>query len=183
MIYSASWLYDILKVAGLKVIEVPGWKSRGRGDLGTIKGVMCHHTACAHSAKGNTPSMGIVEHGRPDLAGPLAQLLLGRDGTYFTVAAGRCNHAGRGNWQGFTMGNTNFIGLEAENDGLPDEAPWPAVQMDAYVKGVAAILKHINAKPIMAVGHKEYALPHGRKNDPDFDMNDFRKRVEREMSK
>jgi N-acetyl-anhydromuramyl-L-alanine amidase AmpD len=107
----------------------------------------------------------------------LSQLALGRDGTYFVVAAGRCNHAGAGNWQGFTAGNTNFIGIEAENTGLANDQPWPAVQIDAYHRGVAAILKKIKANAIMCAGHKEYALPHGRKDDPDFDMNQFRQQV------
>ena len=34
----------------------------------------------------------------------------------------------------------------------------------------------------MACGHKEYALPVGRKNDPTFDMNDFRLQVAAIMS-
>ena len=49
--------------------------------------------------------------------------------------------------------------------------------MDAYRRGVAAILKHIRAKPIMCCGHREYALPVGRKPDPTFNMNVFRREV------
>ena len=82
--------------------------------------------------------------------------------------------------QGLTAGNTNFIGIEAENTGFtsgPKADPWPSVQMDAYRRGVAAILKKIRANAIMCCGHKEYALPMGRKNDPDFDMGDFRSQV------
>src|SRR5580700_4344959 len=52
--------------------------------------------------------------------GPLAQLGLGRDGTFYVVAAGRCNQAGQGSWQGVTTGNSSFIGIEAENTGLSD---------------------------------------------------------------
>lgn len=66
-----------------------------------------------------------------------------------------------------------MIGIETENTGLASDL-WPDVQMDAYRRGVAAILKHIGAAPIMACGHKEYALPRGRKDDPNFDMNKFR---------
>ena len=51
---------------------------------GTIRGVICHHTA--GPLAGNAPSLGIVTNGRPDLSGPLAQLCLGRDGTFFLVA-------------------------------------------------------------------------------------------------
>lgn len=174
MAFSLTWLPQVLLDAGLKVAEQPGWRTRGRGDVGPTKGVICHHTAGAKT--GNMPSLGIVTNGRPGLDGPLAQLCLGRDGTYFVVAAGRCNHAGPGNWQGFTAGNTNFIGIEAENTGLATD-PWPAVQMDAYRRGVAAILKKIRADAIMCCGHKEYRLPLGFKNDPTFDMNDFRLQV------
>ena len=51
------------------------------------------------------------------------------------------------------------------------------MQFDAYVRGVAAILAKIKANAIMAVGHKEYALPMGRKPDPTFDMVEFRAKV------
>ena len=178
MAFSLTWLKQVLLDAGHKVAEQPNWRSRGRGDVGTIKGVICHHTSGPKT--GNMPSLGVVTNGRNDLAGPLAQLCLGRDGTYFIIAAGRCNHAGRGNWQGIKSGNTNFIGIEAENTGEvrgPKADPWPEVQMDAYRHGVAAILKKIRANAIMCCGHKEYALPHGRKDDPTFDMNEFRRQV------
>ena len=45
MPYSLTWLPDVLLDAGLKVALVDGWKERGRGDVGTIRGVLCHHTA------------------------------------------------------------------------------------------------------------------------------------------
>lgn len=168
-----DWLPEVLELAGLKVATVEGWEERSRpGLFGPIQGVICHHTAGPKS--GNMPSLRTVTEGRSDLHGPLAQLCLGRDGTYYVVAAGRCNHAGAGKWQGITSGNTNFIGIEAENAGTSDD-PWPEVQMDAYRRGVAAILKHLGLKAIMCAGHKEYA-PH-RKPDPHFDMDEFRAAV------
>jgi hypothetical protein len=171
MAFSLSWLPEVLENAGLKVAEQPGWLTRGRGDVGTIKGVVCHHTA--GPATGNMPSLGVVTNGRDDLPGPLSQLCLGRDGTYFVVAAGRANHAGPGEWRGVRTGNSSFIGIEAENRGRAGDA-WPDVQMDAYRRGVAAILRKIGAGADMCCGHREYALPRGRKNDPRFDMDDFR---------
>jgi N-acetyl-anhydromuramyl-L-alanine amidase AmpD len=178
MAFALTWLADVLLEAGLRVAEQPGWKTRGNGDVDAIAGVMCHHTAGAKN--GNMPSLGVVTNGRQDLSGPLSQLCLGRDGTFFVVAAGRANHAGAGNWQSITAGNSRFIGIEAENTGKtegPDGDPWPAVQLDAYRRGVAAILEHLGANAIMCCGHKEYALPVGRKADPTFDMDDFRARV------
>ncbi|MGH6737265.1 MAG: peptidoglycan recognition protein family protein [Methyloceanibacter sp.] len=178
MAFSLTWLPQVLLDAGLRVAEQPGWRTRGRGDVGTVRGVICHHTAGART--GNMPSLRVVTDGRSGLPGPLSQLCLARDGTYFVVAAGRCNHAGRGNWQGVATGNTSFIGIEAENTGLtsgPNADPWPDVQMDAYRRGVAAILKKIRANAIMTCGHKEYALPQGRKPDPTFNMTEFRTQV------
>jgi hypothetical protein len=175
MAFSLSWLPEVLEDAGLKVAEQPGWLTRGHGDIGTVRGVICHHAAGPRA--GNMPSLGVVTNGRPGLTGPLSQLCLGRDGTYFVVAAGRASHAGAGKWQGITTGNSSFIGIEAENTGKNDDKPWPEVQMDAYRRGVAAILTKIGAGSEMCCGHKEYALPPGRKPDPTFDMDDFRSAV------
>lgn len=179
MAFSLTWLPEVLEDAGLKVAEVPGWRNQGRGEMGPVRGVICHHTA--GPAKGNMPSLGTLIKGRPDLAGPLAQLGLGRDGTYYVVAAGRANHAGAGKWQGLTSGNFNFIGIEAENTGQLGDV-WPAVQMDAYYRGVAALLGKVGAPSLMCCGHREYALPAGRKVDPLFDMNEFRANVEAFLS-
>ena len=174
MAFALTWLPDVLKAAGLKVEVQPGWETRGLGDMGIVRGVMCHHTA--GPASGNMPCLGVITNGRPDLRGPLSQLGLGRDGTYYVIAAGKAQHAGKGRWQGVTTGNTNFIGIEAENTGVAAD-PWPEVQMLAYRRGVAALLGKIGVGAIMCCGHKEYALPLGRKSDPSFDMVDFRARV------
>ena len=144
--------------------------------MGDVMGVICHHTATP-SRQGNMPTINTLIEGRSDLPGPLSQLGLGRDGTFYIVAAGKCNHAGAGSWQNITSGNSHFIGIEAENTGGHDDFPWPPVQLDAYHRGVAAILKHIGKGADFCAGHKEYALPRGRKDDPDFDMDAFRAAV------
>ena len=181
MTFSLTWLPEILLQAGLKVSEELGWRTRGLGGMGTVRGVMLHHTASSPKG-GNAPSLKLVANGRQAgpgttaLSGPLAQLVLGRDGAFYVIAAGRANHAGKGNWRGVTSGNSSFIGIEAENSGLANE-PWPDVQMDAYRRGAAAILKHINAGSEWCCGHKEYRLPPGFKTDPSFDMTAFRASV------
>lgn len=174
MIYSLTWLPAVLKSAGLKVALVDGWEERGRDEMGEVFGVMCHHTATP--VNGNMPSLNTLVHGRSDLPGSLSQLGLGRDGTYYVIAAGKCNHAGVGNWQGETDGNLHFIGIEAENKGVPDD-PWPEIQVEAYRWGVAAILKHIRRGVGWCAGHKEYALSRGRKSDPNFNMRAFRQSI------
>jgi len=176
--YSLDWLGIVLRAAGLDVAETGGWKARGHGDFGLARGVLCHHTA-GPLAGGNMPSLNALINGRGGahpVSGPIANLGLGRNGTFYIVAAGRAYHAGEGNWRGVTNGNSSLIGIEPENTGLLDD-PWPQVQLEAYSRGIAALLKHIVAGVDMCAGHKEYALPPGRKVDPDFDMKTFRAKV------
>jgi murein L,D-transpeptidase YcbB/YkuD len=51
------------------------------------------------------------------------------------------------------------------------------VQLDAYHRGVAAILKHIGRGAEFCAGHSEFARPRGRKGDPSFEMSAFRSAV------
>lgn len=184
MAFSLTWLRNVLEAAGLKVSLDPGWENRGLGDMGSVFGIICHHTGVRNPNKLNMPTLNSLRNGRraePGLAalpGPLAQLGLGRDGTFFIIAAGRAAHAGKGGFRGVS-GNTRFIGIEAESSGLPND-PWPDVQVDAYQRGVAAILKHLNKDASFCVGHKEYAP--GRKTDPNLNMGDFRAAVTAIMS-
>jgi hypothetical protein len=174
MSYSLTWLPDVLRAAGLNVVLIDGWAHRGRAAMGAVQGVMCHHTGGPRS--GNMPTLATLINGRADLPGPLSQLGLGRDGTYYVIAAGRCNHAGVGEFRGSQAGNSRFIGIEAENQGIAAD-PWPAVQYQSYVRGVAAILAKLGATVDCCIGHKEFARPVGRKIDPSFDMAHFRERV------
>jgi hypothetical protein len=164
--------------SGLKVVEVDGWKSRGHGQMTSVKTIVCHHTATAKSASGDYPSLRIVRDGRPDLDGPLAQIGLGRNGTVYVIAAGVCYHAGatfetrQNNW--------NAIGIEAEHDGI---SPWPAELVDAYARLVRALASHYKVSVANVQGHKEVAKPLGRKSDPNFDMKAFRARVAKAPAK
>lgn len=170
------WLADVLREAGCKVVETKGWHERGRGDFVSAKGVLCHHTGPG-SKEG---LIDLITKGRADLPGPLSQLFLDEDGTFYVIAAGRCNHAGKGRWHGVDQGNYHLIGIEARNAGDGKDI-WEPAQMQAYQTGVAAILKHIGVDALMVAGHKEYALPKGRKIDPSFNMIEFREGVENMM--
>ncbi len=175
MAFALTWMPAVLEVAGLKVAEVDGWATRGRAEMGSVLGVMIHHTAGPRA--GNMPSLKTLINGRSDLPGPLCNLGLARDGTFYVVAAGRANHAGVGAWKGVSTGNSSFIGIECENTGQADDHPWPDVQMDALRRGCAALLSHSGRSDAWCVGHKEFALPAGRKPDPLFDMVGFRREV------
>lgn len=165
-------LPDVLTDAGLRVQTQPGWEQRGSSAFDPHV-LLAHHTASSASG-GNIPSLGTVTNGRPDLPGPLCQVLLGRDGLCVVVASGRANHAGPGSWRGW-YGNTAAWGIEAENDGRGE--PWPAEQMDAYHACAAALISRSGGTAADVCGHKEWATPPGRKIDPTFDMGAFRAAV------
>ena len=168
-------LADILRRAGLTVIEVAGWKTRGHGVMASAKGILIHHTA--GPATVNFPSLNVVRDGRSDLPGPLSQLGLGRDGTWYVIAAGKSYHAGS-TIDDSVFGNSNAIGIEAEGTGVPStntgHAYWPDVQYNSYVKGVKALQAAYAIPTSRVLGHKEAAVPLGRKPDPNFSMDEFR---------
>lgn len=173
----ATALADVLRAEGLNVVEVPGWKTRStvRGGLVAVKAIFLHHTA--GPSTGNYPSFNTVLHGRPDVAGPLAQLGLGRDGTVYVFAAGVAWHSGAGRGYGLptNAAAAYALGIEAESTGRGD---WTAAQLNVYPRMVAALARHYKVPLSRVIGHKEWAP--GRKIDPfgwPGDMYGFRKSV------
>ena len=65
--------------------------------------------------------------------------------------------------------------IEAEATGT---TTWPRAQMDAYARLCAALCEHYSIPVSRVLGHKEVAVPKGRKIDPNFDMAVFRRAVE-----
>lgn len=116
-------LRDRLIAHGVTVVEVNGWKTRGSTSF-SPDGSVNHHTACAPPRAGRpvpaTPSLGTCINGRPDVPGPLCNVLLGRDRKAYLIAAGRANHAGKGGVRGL-VGNSKVYGLEIEHAGTTAE--------------------------------------------------------------
>jgi hypothetical protein len=172
----ATNLATILRNAGLNVNEVSGWQTRGHGQLTSIKSIIVHHTA--GPATGDMPSLNFIRDGSSALKGPLSQLGLGRSGTWFVIAAGLSYHAGVVT-NSALYANANAIGIEAEGTGLPatntGHANWPEVQWQSYVRGVRALKAAYGVPTERVLGHKEVASPLGRKIDPNFSMDEFRK--------
>lgn len=176
-------LPDILKANGLKVVQVPGWKTRGRpastGGFNPV-GVLCHHTATTVNTS-VAAVLRLLVSGRSDLPGPLSQLGLGRAGTVYIIAAGRSNHAGVAKASGTVGsgdGNLLYAGIEAFNSGVGE--PWPAVQYNAYVLLCAVLSVKITKNSANTVrAHKETSVT--GKIDPRFDMDPFRAKVAAKM--
>jgi N-acetylmuramoyl-L-alanine amidase len=158
-----TWLPDALRAEGCTVKAVDGWKNRGRpAATGSFEpyGVLWHHTAGAKTSMSNpAPSLGICINGRSDLPGPLAQVLIGYDGTCHVIAAGRANHAGASNGFGpFAVGDGNemMVGFEIDYDGVTQHMS--SYQQDAAVRASAACLKRFRKDARYAAGHKETSV-------------------------
>lgn len=160
-------LAGIARGAGLAVSEYPGWRTRGHGQMGTVRSVMCHHTATTNMT-GDAPSLGYVARNG------LAQFVLARSGRVHVVAAGLCWHAGVVT-NSTVYGNPHSIGIEAENNGTGE--PWPAAQMAAYRTLCRALIDTFGLSVSRVVGHREAAYPAGRKIDPTFNMAAFRSSI------
>lgn len=164
-------LADVARRTGCKVVEVKGWKTRGHGPQPEVQGIVCHHTAGPASG-GDYPSLNVVRSGRPGLDGPLSQFGLGRSGTIYVIAAGRCWHNAPSTsaWHD----NSSSIGIEAENNG---RQPWPAAQVDAYKRLCAELCREFELTASRVKGHKEVNT---QKPDPhSINMDNFRADVAR----
>ena len=177
MSYRAVWLADVLRAAGCRVVEQPNWKYLRpeynllalAGSPPTLQGVVCHHTASPPTSTLAT-NLSVVTYGNGVAPGPIAQLMLWRDGTFYVIGAGKANHAGAGGPYGGwipdtsqqSVGNDRLLGIEAVNSGVGE--PWAPQMLDAYETGVAAILRHLNLPASRAITHAEWAPT--RKIDP-----------------
>lgn len=163
-----------LRKWGLDFVEVDGWRTRGADFPTTPTVVVWHHTGTAQAVSGNYPSLRVVRDGRSDLPGPLCQVGPGRDGRVYIVAAGKANHAGKGSWAGITS-SARTIGIEAES---PGDGHWTAEQRRVYPILAAALHDMLSSPASLSCGHREWALPAGRKVDPvGIDMSAMRQQV------
>ena len=171
------WLADVLRAAGLPVVEEAGWQTRSAAEDSDAsgfspRGVIIHETR-GSATSSDAGEIGVLINGRVGLSGPIAQLYLSRAGVWHVVAAGLCHHVKTG-WGGpfAGLGNTHLLGIEPAHGEAEDWASKPA-QYASYVAGVAAILRHTGWPP--PVGHKEHQP--GDKPDPEFSMPAFRSAV------
>lgn len=130
--------------AGLKVVEVEGWRSRStRLTSDRPVGVLNHHTGA--SAKGWSLAKELAYAkwmfltGRSDLSAPLCQIALGRSGTVYIGAAGRANHAGVAKASGSVAGgdgNSLYIGIEwmlSGTEAIPATMMMAAIRLNAVL--------------------------------------------------
>jgi hypothetical protein len=146
------------------------------GDF-TPSWVMLHHTGSGMPADGPAPNAQVVRDGRPDLAGPLCNLLVRRDHKVELISRGKANHAGAGQYGSIPTdeGNRYAVGIEIEHNGTSAEA-WLPPYVDFCEVVAAATADHLHQPATRVCAHKEYAPT--RKIDPyEWNMDTARREV------
>lgn len=161
-------LADVMRGAGLAVVEVDGWQYRARGSGGYDGGrpwaVVWHHTASQTSPEND---VNYICYGCPDA--PVANLYLARDGVVWVCAGGATNTNGKGGPYTVSRGtvpldrmNEYAVSVEMANSGLGEA--WPQVQIDAAFALSLALTDWLGLEPTDALGHVHWTP--GRKIDP-----------------
>ena len=169
-------LYDRLLALGLNVRAVKGWRSRRTPGPFEAVGIMLHDTVRPECIE-------LIVNGRPGISGPLANLLISKDGSVDLVAGSRCHHAGNGarevleeviagikpgadastrRLRDSVRGNTYFYGIEVDNrsDGAD---PYPGAQIEALVSSCVAFRKmHPEWHGFREIHHRQWTA---RKRD------------------
>lgn len=115
-------LPKLLRDAGLKVVEIDGWQTRGRplstGGFAPV-GVLNHHTGAFDGMGDAVDDLAYARWmfltGRRDLPAPLCNLSISAEGVVYVGAAGRANHAGTAKASGTVAGgdgNRLYVGIE-----------------------------------------------------------------------
>lgn len=160
-------LPDVLRAAGLTVVEVDGWQTRARSSGGFEPGrptaIMIHHTASKPGSDGERDVDYIINGSS---VAPISQLYTSRTGVVYVCAAGATNTNGKGvdTWGGgvpVDRMNEFAISNEIANDGIGE--PYPIAQQHAVLTTTVACARHYRIMSKCVRGHFEWTT---RKIDP-----------------
>jgi hypothetical protein len=157
----------LMRDAGLTVLASSGWKDRGRSSDVNYRYLIDHHTAATNDITD------MLINGRSDLQGPLCNFELREYGDWNLIASGRANHAGEA-----TVSSSESYGIEATGPQNYPDTYGPAAfpnNYESYAIGNACILAAMGVGVDRLLGHKEIAVPAGRKIDIYSDMDQMRK--------
>jgi N-acetylmuramoyl-L-alanine amidase len=141
----------------------PNFNERGGKDIDTI---VLHHTASNNGA-------GDLAHMRNPKSEVSAHYMVDRDGKIYQLVndSKRAWHAGKGELHGVpTDVNGRSIGIELVNDG-GGKTPYTDAQMKSLIQLTGYLKQEYKVPMNNIVGHKDVAVPKGRKSDPSANFN------------
>jgi len=150
----------------------PNFNERGGKDIDTI---VMHHTASNNGAAD-------LAHMRNPKAEVSAHYMVDRDGKVYQLVNDkkRAWHAGNSQLHGVpTDVNSRSIGIEIVNDGSGKTA-FTEAQMKAVIQLTGYLKQEYDVPMKNIVGHKDVAIPKGRKTDPapNFDWTRLRNAID-----
>jgi hypothetical protein len=162
-----------MRAAGVTVVEVPGYATRGWKDRTfTPTAVVWHHDA---SPPGDSPGVPTWMAEQLDGTGNGAHWWVSRSGVWWAVAALWCPHTGA-----VLPGmpdNDNAWGVETDHTTGEE---WPTAQLVSMRRGTAVLLDVIGEDVTALHMHKTICKPKGRKVDPfGIELDDEREAVRR----
>lgn len=185
-------LLKVLQAEGVKLCPdclKSDWRTLTRpGDFDPV-GIVVHHTAS------NTTSTSLIRNGRSDLAGPLANFHLTRDGVLHLVSAGKCNHAGKCDGDvvaAMKAGRPapapdedtvvlNGLAYGFECNGEADGQPFTPAMTDTLIRAITAISRAKGWNANHTVAHKE--ATRRKPQDPSgIRMSELRDAVSKRLS-
>lgn len=162
------------------VVSMPSPNQSARpGGAGDIDTIVLHHTASTGSAQDvgryfDEPSAQVSSH-----------YIVGKDGTLVQCVpdAAKAWHAGKSTFKGRDNVNDFSLGIEIVNAG-DGKDPYPDAQYDALANLVAWMMQTYHVPMDRITGHKDIALPKGRKTDPssNFDLDRLEKLVSQRLN-
>jgi hypothetical protein len=93
----AQTFVDRVRAKGVRVVEMPNWKTTNRNSVGPwsdVYGIVEHHTGS--DTVDPYGYAGFLQRGSSTLIGPLCQFSTAPNGDLYMIGWGRCNHAGGG---------------------------------------------------------------------------------------
>lgn len=191
-------LADAARKSGLKVVELPGWKTNYSAGGFDPLGILNHHTGSYDSLTDADNDLDYAKWmaftGRPDLDPPLCNLSLSAECVVYVCASGNANHAGEAKASGpmpaASDGNAIYIGVEAMNSGSQgwdsegeDADGNPVTQGEALARLNAALCDHYRERFAGGFtadhcrGHKETSVT-GKWDPGLLDMDSFRHQID-----
>lgn len=185
-------LADAARKSGLRVVEIPGWRTNISGGTFDPDGVLCHHTGAfdeiADPRDDRDYARWLAFTGRPPtVPPPLCNLALSAEGVVYVCSSGNANHAGQAKASGpmpaASDGNSLYIGIEAMNNGTQgwesegrDADGRPVTQRHAYARLCAALCEHYGWPADHVRAHRETSTT-GKWDPGLLGMDDFRELV------
>jgi hypothetical protein len=191
----AQTFVDRVRARGVKVVEMPNWKTTNRNSVGPwsdVYGIVEHHTGS--DTVDPYGYAGFLQRGSSALIGPLCQFSTAPNGDLYMIGWGRCNHAGGGDPNVLAAVKADAVPLDRElkpafgnADGVDGNRafygneimysgghPMTAAQLETTIVVDAVICEYHHWTGASVIAHREWSKD---KPDPGYQDQAAKRRM------